>query len=790
MAREARDETRNKQLLVNRMVLDMLDADKKIVVLDCDGTILKGHTCHDAGLQGWFEEGSLSSFSGAIKDDVTQEQAREVFADFELFQMLLDKCKESGIEVAIASKQSYIALKGLMERAGISEDRFAAGIHGNPYPDGVNKVSGEEVLHPLDRKANGGNKEAFIDSFVQAGVCEYSQVLYCDDAELGKGDKRNSLESKGVTVFGGEGEIPPIEQKNYISGSRRLAADGETMESVPLMAMCADGIEREVSFVNGNMDESQNGLNFNNLSKLAEKIRAEVAEREAALPAITSEPVVENAPPPVNRATKLQSLASAPEIAREPLVERAAPSTPPEAEDPLPPIPEKSRPKSAPVAANPPPLPKPRPASAPVKPTVAFDAVTKLLHAEERAEAALRPKRGFFAAIGRIIQPNAQKIKAERIMKEAEVEFGEAVKTPMSLSQESLEAIDGYGGSDSPFSFRAFNVILRNPQVIIDGDLKVKNQPLGNFLAQSLQGVDPKGAKAALVAGCVTSLPQKLDGNGQENFLEALENVGSIGSPALEEVKGGVIKGLQASIESSSKKGSSAAATPPRYRKAVEMFGPFEDLTPEIRDDVEGESLSDLDFSEPSINESSAIIRPVMEPSSLSDKEVLEIMRGGEKIKLPSGPSMLQVQSQFAMEGGHETADDEVESRGFAEALSDQLIKGGKEGKSAKGSDSQFFQFLNDSELGNAVVKIKDGIVQVRMGSSEIAGPRKEYIDLNDSALSHIKPILEGWAKTNYKGASVEVSKSAPAVPSPSTAIRSHEPQSLATARGPRGLGE
>ena len=53
MAREARDETRNKQLLVNRMVLDMLDADKKIVVLDCDGTILKGHTCYDAGLQGW-----------------------------------------------------------------------------------------------------------------------------------------------------------------------------------------------------------------------------------------------------------------------------------------------------------------------------------------------------------------------------------------------------------------------------------------------------------------------------------------------------------------------------------------------------------------------------------------------------------------------------------------------------------------------------------------------------------------------------------------------------------------
>lgn len=257
-----------------RFVSDMFDemeaANKRALVFDCDGTVLDCHTCHMDAIRALFStkqrNGSDLIYSGEIKKDVTRDQARALFADAELFEIIVRQAKARGVKLAIASKQSYVAIHSLMEKAFGREFvevlEKNGGIHGNPYVTGeftadelsdpryqalarslgpeFNKkgeptgkfVENKAVSESFYSKGDGGIKGNFIkDKLPKIGVQPY-EVAYVDDAEthdvkytavvmkdgvpveeeMVKKGNREELEKIGVLVFGGEGQLQPIER--------------------------------------------------------------------------------------------------------------------------------------------------------------------------------------------------------------------------------------------------------------------------------------------------------------------------------------------------------------------------------------------------------------------------------------------------------------------------------------------------------------------------------------------------------------------------------------------------
>lgn len=235
---------------------EMLAAGKKALVLDCDGTILDCHTCHMDSVQQLFNTKEGVPFSGEIKEYVTKQQARDLFADAELFELIVRQAEARKVRLAIASKQSYVAIHSLMERAfgkefvRVLEEN--GGIHGNPYVTGGflegeltdpgYKALARSLVPELDKqgeatgrfiqdkativtdlKGDGGDKSTFIrEKLTEVGVQPH-EVVYVDDAEthdvLLRGGKikkgnRGYLQNIKVLVFGGSGQLEPIEAKH------------------------------------------------------------------------------------------------------------------------------------------------------------------------------------------------------------------------------------------------------------------------------------------------------------------------------------------------------------------------------------------------------------------------------------------------------------------------------------------------------------------------------------------------------------------------------------------------
>ena len=329
-----------KEAVVRKAIQEAKALGKDFEMDDFDGTDLRVHTCHDEMLaKKWFkpgvklardykknlidqydnpiavnEDGTLASspiqrevttYSSGLKSEdeggPTREEARGLFADFELFEMRLRICKEEGVAFAITSKQSYVAIRDLLERAGVDLLLITGGIHGNPYVDGIEYGPGDINLSPLaqqerdlknkevalkqerealrgqgqeldeaklqdlqdcvlSQKGTGGAKAAFGKNIVDVGIRpSYASLLYMDDAE--KKD-REILKALGATVFGGDGEIPPLEQGSF----------GRV-----------DANELPLSYLNDNIGAENNGLNFKNFSKFAANISKEFADQMVSL---------------------------------------------------------------------------------------------------------------------------------------------------------------------------------------------------------------------------------------------------------------------------------------------------------------------------------------------------------------------------------------------------------------------------------------------------------------------------------------------------------------------------
>ena len=115
-----------------QIVKEFLDAMQALgrteIVLDFDCTITKYHLAHETmrSHQAIAEltavvEGSYDNRDFKLKEGATEENVKKLFADFELFKLLLEEAKKKGVKCSILTKQDKPLVKAILNKVGITD---------------------------------------------------------------------------------------------------------------------------------------------------------------------------------------------------------------------------------------------------------------------------------------------------------------------------------------------------------------------------------------------------------------------------------------------------------------------------------------------------------------------------------------------------------------------------------------------------------------------------------------------------------------------------------------------